>query len=258
MESYRIMSNEEIFGTCRQKKESRARRIKQELEEMQSNPSDDFKCLALKSNPYDWQFAIRGPNGTEFEGGIYHGRIQFSEEYPDKLPILTLLTFKGIMFELEDNKENGRFKTQTEIFFNVNIFYPYARVRDALYKLIELLPTYPDGALGSVEYDKEERRVLAIKSREAAPRYGTAERQKLIDEIHKYMLSKVPSVPSNGGGDIPLSSQNDRDERQQDMVTKKRKRKQDINLIFGNTINADSCKQVGIFDFGKRVKSLWW
>ncbi|PQQ18661.1 ubiquitin-conjugating enzyme E2 32-like [Prunus yedoensis var. nudiflora] len=131
-------------------------------------------------------------------------------------------------------------------------------VQDALHRLIELLPTYPDGALGSVEYNKEQRRVLAIKSREAAPIFGTTERQKLIDEIHEYMLSKVPPFPSNGGGDIPLSSQNDRERRQQDMVTKKRKRKQDINLIIGNTIIADSCKQVGIFDIGKRVKSLWW
>ncbi|BFG31003.1 hypothetical protein CerSpe_172770 [Prunus speciosa] len=245
MEPFRSMVEKE-YNPFNLRNSIEARLIQQELEKMHSNPSDDFKCLALTSNPYDWQFAIRGPNGTEFEGGIYHGRIQFSEEYPHKRPIFTLLT------------ENGRFKTQTEISFrDFWSLWPFS-VRGALLKLIELLPTYPDGALGSVEYDKEERRVLAIKSREAAPRYGTAERQKLIDEIHKYMLSKVPPVPSNGGGDIPLSSQNDRDGRQQDMVTKKRKRKQDINLIFGNTINADSCKQVGIFDFGKRVKSLWW
>ncbi|CAL2258723.1 unnamed protein product [Prunus armeniaca] len=148
-------------------------------------------------------------------------------------------------------KENGRFKTQTEICFGqFSSSQPY-NVRKALHRLIDLLPTYPDGALGSVEYSKEERRALAIKSREAAPRYGTAERQELIDEIHEYMLSKVPPVPSNGGGDIRLSSQNDRD--------RKRKRMQEINLIFGNTINADNCERVGFFDFGKRLKSLlWW
>ncbi|CAL9028903.1 unnamed protein product [Prunus brigantina] len=74
--------------------------IQQELEEMQSNPSDDFKCLALESNRRDWQFAIRGLNGTEFAGGIYHGQIKIPEEYPKEPPIITLLT------------ENGRFKTQ--------------------------------------------------------------------------------------------------------------------------------------------------
>jgi ubiquitin-conjugating enzyme E2 J1 len=83
------------------------------------------------------------------------------------------------------------------------------------------MPTSPNGALGSLDYKKEERRVLAVKSREAAPRFGTPERQKLIDEvcrslfftcvfllllhfvlmsclmaqIHQYMLGKAPSVP---------------------------------------------------------------
>lgn len=59
-------------------------------------------------------------------------------------------------------------------------------VRTALVALIAFMPTNPNGALGSVEYKKEERRSLAIKSRAAAPRYGTVERQKLIDEVHTY------------------------------------------------------------------------
>lgn len=45
------------------------------------------------------------------------------------------------------------------------------------------MPTNPGGAFGSLEYSNEERRKLAIKSREAPPKYGTAERQKLIDEV---------------------------------------------------------------------------
>lgn len=45
------------------------------------------------------------------------------------------------------------------------------------------MPTNPNGALGSLDYTKEERLALAIKSRDAAPRFGTPERQKLIDEV---------------------------------------------------------------------------
>jgi hypothetical protein len=45
------------------------------------------------------------------------------------------------------------------------------------------MPTSPNGALGSLDYKKEERRTLAIKSREASPKFGTPERQKLIDEV---------------------------------------------------------------------------
>lgn len=56
-------------------------------------------------------------------------------------------------------------------------------VRTALVALIAFMPTSPNGALGSVEYPKEERRALAVKSREAPPKYGSPERQKVIDEV---------------------------------------------------------------------------
>ncbi|KAF2312746.1 hypothetical protein GH714_039827 [Hevea brasiliensis] len=95
---------------------------------------------------------------------------------------------------------NGRFETQTKICLSISNHHPEHwqpswSVRTALVALIAFMPTNPNGALGSLDYKKEERRALAIKSREAAPRFGTPERQKLIDEIHQYMLSKAPPVP---------------------------------------------------------------
>lgn len=92
-------------------------------------------------------------------------------------------------------------------------------VRTALVALIAFMPTNPNGALGSLDYKKEERRVLAVKSREAAPKFGNPERQQLIDEIHAYMLSKAPPVPQissgeaveenfkNGEGEVQVSAQ---------------------------------------------------
>ncbi|THF96347.1 hypothetical protein TEA_012814 [Camellia sinensis var. sinensis] len=164
------------------------KRILQEVKEMQSNPSDDFMSLPLEENIFEWQFAIRGPSDSEFEGGIYHGRIQLPAEYPFKPPSFMLLT------------PNGRFETQTKICLSISNHHPEHwqpswSVRTALVALIAFMPTSPNGALGSLDYKKEERHVLAIKSREAAPRFGTPERQKLIDEIHEYMLSKAPLVP---------------------------------------------------------------
>ncbi|TKY72503.1 Ubiquitin-conjugating enzyme E2 32 [Spatholobus suberectus] len=164
------------------------KRILQEVKEMQSNPSDDFTSLPLEENIFEWQFAIRGPRDTEFEGGIYHGRIQLPSEYPFKPPSFMLLT------------PNGRFETQTKICLSISNHHPEHwqpswSVRTALVALIAFMPTNPNGALGSLDYKKEERRTLAVKSREAPPRFGTPERQKLIDEIHEYMLSKAPPVP---------------------------------------------------------------
>ncbi|KAF6143334.1 hypothetical protein GIB67_001278 [Kingdonia uniflora] len=164
------------------------KRILQEVKEMHENPSDDFMSLPLEENIFEWQFAIRGPCDTEFEGGIYHGRIQLPAEYPFKPPSFMLLT------------PNGRFETQTKICLSISNHHPEHwqpswSVRAALVALIAFMPTEPRGALGSLDYPKDERRILAIKSRMASPKYGTPERQTLIDEIHKYMLSKAPPVP---------------------------------------------------------------
>ncbi|XP_078445157.1 ubiquitin-conjugating enzyme 32 [Wolffia australiana] len=165
------------------------KRILQEVKEMHANPSDDFMSLPLEENIFEWQFAIIGPRDSEFEGGIYHGRIQLPAEYPFKPPSFMLLT------------PNGRFETQTKICLSISNHHPEHwqpswSVRTALVALIAFMPTSPDGAIGSLDYKKEERRALAIKSREAPPKFGAPERQKLIDEIHEYLLSKAPPVPA--------------------------------------------------------------
>ncbi|XP_008237636.1 PREDICTED: ubiquitin-conjugating enzyme E2 32-like [Prunus mume] len=170
-------------------------RIREEYREIESNPSDDFMCGQLEREEFQfqWQFAVRGAKGTEFEGGIYHGRVLFSGEYPSKPPSIIPLT------------ENGRFKTHTEICLRrLDKWKPSCRVRDVLVDFIHSMPTNPDDELCSLKCSKEERLALAIKSRAAATKDSPFdfERQKLIDQIHKYMLSKAPAVPfpSNGTG----------------------------------------------------------
>ncbi|KAG8370517.1 hypothetical protein BUALT_Bualt14G0125100 [Buddleja alternifolia] len=182
------------------RKNPAVKRILQEVKEMQSNPSEDFMSLPLEENIFEWQFAIKGPRDSEFEGGIYHGRIQLPAEYPFKPPSFMLLT------------PNGRFETQTKICLSISNHHPEHwqpswSVRTALVALIAFMPTSPNGALGSLDYPKEERRALAIKSREAAPTFGSTERQQLIDEIHEYMLSKAPPVPqANQASEVQTES----------------------------------------------------
>ena len=45
-----------------------------------------------QDNLFEWHFTIRGPEGTEFEGGFYHGRIVLPSEYPMKPPSIILMT----------------------------------------------------------------------------------------------------------------------------------------------------------------------
>ncbi|XP_020103306.1 ubiquitin-conjugating enzyme E2 32 [Ananas comosus] len=191
------------------KKNTAVKRILQEVKEMQSNPSDDFMALPLEENILEWQFAILGPRDTEFEGGIYHGRIQLPAEYPFKPPAFMMLT------------PNGRFETQTKICLSISNYHPEHwqpswSVRTALVALIAFMPTNPGGALGSLDCKKEERCALAIKSREAPPKYGSPERQKIIEEIHRYMLSKAPPVPAQLPSTTPEENSGTEDKESED------------------------------------------
>jgi ubiquitin-conjugating enzyme E2 J1 len=47
----------------------------------------------------EWHCTLRGPAGTEFEGGLYHFRILLPAEYPFRPPSLMMLTPNG-RFEL--------------------------------------------------------------------------------------------------------------------------------------------------------------
>ncbi|KAG8480847.1 hypothetical protein CXB51_025325 [Gossypium anomalum] len=187
------------------------KRILQEVKEMQSNPSDDFTSLPLEENIFEWQFAIRGPRDSEFEGGIYHGRIQLPAEYPFKPPSFMLLT------------PNGRFETQTKICLSISNHHPEHwqpswSVRTALVALIASCPPTPNGALGSLDYKKEERRALAIKSRN----FGVLLMKLLMAQIHEYMLSRPPcpsTQPFTGLGRATTNSDGEAQANQQDSAT---------------------------------------
>ena len=50
-------------------------RINKEFREMKADPSPFFYAEPLHDEPFEWHFTIRGPEGTEFEQGFYHGII---------------------------------------------------------------------------------------------------------------------------------------------------------------------------------------
>lgn len=48
----------------------------------------------LQDNLFEWHFTIRGPKDTEFDGGVYHGRILFPSDYPYRPPDIVFLTVR--------------------------------------------------------------------------------------------------------------------------------------------------------------------
>ncbi|KAE9417719.1 hypothetical protein Angca_009924, partial [Angiostrongylus cantonensis] len=120
-------------------------------------PTEMYFAQPLEDNLFEWHFTVRGPLESDFDGGIYHGRIIFPPEYPMKPPNLVILT------------PNGRFELNKKICLSISGYHPETwlpswSIRTALLALIGFMPSAGAGALGSLEYPIAERRKLAKKS----------------------------------------------------------------------------------------------
>ena len=71
-----------------------------------------FSAGPVDNDLFNWHFTIRGPKDSDFEKGIYHGKIIFPVEYPFKPPDLYFLT------------PNGRYETNIKICLSVTKFHP--------------------------------------------------------------------------------------------------------------------------------------
>jgi ubiquitin-conjugating enzyme E2 J1 len=131
-------------------------RARAQIAEAGANP--DFEASPLEDNLFEWHFTIRGPPGTAFEGGRYHGRITLPPEYPFKPPSITLLN------------ASGRFTVGKKICLSVSAHHPEHwqpawGIRTIITALIAFFPTKAEGALAGLDYTDGERRKLAVESR---------------------------------------------------------------------------------------------
>ncbi|KAK9797429.1 hypothetical protein WJX73_001948 [Symbiochloris irregularis] len=166
------------------------KRILQEIKEITSDNSQEFLAEALEDNIFEWHYVVRGAPDTDFRGGIYHGRILLPADYPFKPPSFTMLT------------PNGRFETNAKICLSISSHHPEHwqpswSVRTALTALVAFMPSPGRGAIGSLDYNAEERQALAAKSRLAPPAFGNADRQEISARLHTRMLEMFPEEPTS-------------------------------------------------------------
>ncbi|CDW58742.1 ubiquitin conjugating enzyme E2 J1 [Trichuris trichiura] len=132
------------------------KRLMREAMELR-NPTELFVAAPLNENLFEWHFTIRGPADSDFNGGIFHGRITLPPDYPMKPPSIIMLT------------PNGRFETNTKICLSISGHHPENwqpswSIRTALLAIIGFMPSSPAGAVGSLDMPPEERKLLAKKS----------------------------------------------------------------------------------------------
>jgi len=166
------------------------KRILREAREMsEAGPNPDFDARPLEDNLFEWHFTIRGPPGTAFEGGRYHGRICLPNDYPFKPPSIVLLN------------ASGRFEVGKKICLSVSAHHPEHwqpawGIRTIITALIAFFPSKADGALAGLDYSDGERRKLAASSRSwHCPRCELAMMDALPDDDGSHSGTSLPPPP---------------------------------------------------------------
>lgn len=132
------------------------KRLFREAKELHES-TEEYYAQPLDDNLFEWHFTVRGPVDTEFDGGVYHGRIILPADYPMKPPNIIFLT------------ANGRFETNKKICLSISGHHPETwqpswSIRTALLAIIGFMPTPANGTIGSLDYTAPERQILAKKS----------------------------------------------------------------------------------------------
>lgn len=132
------------------------KRLMREAQELH-DATEEYRAFPLEDNLFEWHFTMRGQPSSDFEGGIYHGRIILPPEYPMKPPNIILLT------------PNGRFEINKKICLSISGHHPETwqpswSIRTALVALIAFMPTPGNETIGALDYSAEERQKLAKKS----------------------------------------------------------------------------------------------
>lgn len=88
------------------------KRLQREYKLFLKDPPPHILAHPSPSNLLEWHYAILGPTKTPYDGGVYHGKIVFREDYPFSPPRIEMLT------------PSGRFEPQTRLCLSMSDFHP--------------------------------------------------------------------------------------------------------------------------------------
>ena len=157
MEGDDVASNAKAKSVSSKSKGTTAtQRLRMDYLRIMKDPVPYVTAHPLPSNLLEWYYVVRGPEGSAYEGGLYHGKLAFPSEFPFKPPAIYMLT------------PNGRFKTNTRLCLSISDYHPDTwnpawSVSTILTGLLSfMLENNP--TMGSIETSDYEKKVLAKQS----------------------------------------------------------------------------------------------
>jgi len=152
------------------------KRIQRELKEICQSPSAQWSAGPVADDLFEWQFAVRGPPGTDFEGGIYTGRIALPMNYPLAPPSIMMLTPNG-------RWEVGKKICLSNTNYHPDLWQPAWGIRTIIEALRSHFPFPGDGAIGALDWPGELRRRLAKESLEFVCQTSGKPNRELLPEL---------------------------------------------------------------------------
>jgi len=153
---------------------------------------ENIEAKPLETNILEWHYVVRGPKGTPYEGGVYHGKLKFPKNYPFGPPSIYMLT------------PSGRFMPSTKLCLSMSDFHPESWnplwsvssiLKGLLSFMLEDTPTY-----GSIKTSLQKKRQLA----RASLAYNCT-RSKQFNELfphyRKIYEKRLAEAPPDGDGD---------------------------------------------------------
>lgn len=79
---------------CNKNKSWAMKRLMKDLKELENNsiPTVGVTARPMDKDLFTWRGNLRGPDGTPYQGGVFHIEIKFTELYPTEPPTIRLMT----------------------------------------------------------------------------------------------------------------------------------------------------------------------
>lgn len=155
-------------------------RLRKEYRNIQRDAPPHITARPLPSNLLKWYFVLEGPPGTPYEGGLYLGRLQFTDQYPYKPPAVYMCT------------PQGRFRCDVKLCLSMSDFHPESwnplwSVGSVLTGLLSFMLGVED-TVGSINTADDEKRALARSS------HAWNRRDATFRELFPDFIRDVPPV----------------------------------------------------------------
>ncbi|KAL3069768.1 hypothetical protein niasHS_016002 [Heterodera schachtii] len=133
-------------------------RLKKDYQKLIRDPVPYAIAAPLPSNILEWHYVVSGAPDTPYEGGYYHGKLIFPQDFPFRPPAIYMIT------------PSGRFQTNTRLCLSISDFHPDTwnpswSVSTIIMGLISFM-NENSPTLGALVSTDEEKRVFALRSRE--------------------------------------------------------------------------------------------